>query len=406
MRAPFQLNRRSVDAADDLGIPEPGALRLSYDPAAFEGGKPSQALVSQFGQVSFVSLGGPWTSGSLQGADVLIASVDGSSAQAVDRLCASLRESGRAERIIVFVADADLATSRRLIREGAADVLPAPVSEPALAASLERVLGRLESTGGPPSASQVISFLKAGGGVGSTALTVQLAAILADRGRGARVCVVDLDVQFGSAAMYLDVQDSITMSEVLSAHGDLNEIGFASALTPHSSGARVLAAPPEFMALDSLTPAVVDALINALKRDFDVVILDLPMAWTAWSYRALRQSNRIVLVSHLTVPHTHLIKRQHRLLESQRLGDVPVTLVCNRCGGDNPPGVSMRSVEAAIGRPFDVVVPEERKLMNEAINQGVALRDVRRGSKLEKALVRLGELVAPATSAAHRNRGL
>ena len=52
-----------------------------------------------------------------------------------------------------------------------------------------------------------------------------------------------------------------------------------------------------------------------------------------------------------------------------------------------------------MGRKFDVVAPEERKLMGEAINQGVALSMLRRGTKLEKALSQLAERAAPARAA-------
>jgi len=46
-----------------------------------------------------------------------------------------------------------------------------------------------------------------------------------------------------------------------------------------------------------------------------------------------------------------------------------------------------------------VVAPEERKVMNEAINQGVALSAIRRGSKLERSLRQLADRVAPARAA-------
>ena len=379
-------------------------IRVAFDPASF-GGEPSPALRGQFPQVRFTALPGPWTSTSLGGADILIARADAAATRDIDRLCVNLRESGSADRVIVFLANADLQTTRRVVREGAGDVLPEPVSELAFGASLDRLIAKLETAGaGAGQGGRIVAFLKAGGGAGATSLAVQSAAILAKPGAGQRVCVVDLDIQFGQAALYLDVQDSISMAQVLSAGADLDEMSFNSALTPHASGARVLAAPPDFMPLESLTSTSIDALLGALRRDFDLVILDLPIVWTAWTYRALRQSDHIVLISQLSVPHAHLAKRQLQLLGTQRLDDIPLTLVCNRAGGDNPTGVSIRSVEAAIGRKFDVVAPEERKLMNEAINQGVALATVRRGSKLERAVEQLAGLVSPGHAAIAKGR--
>src|SRR6478736_1505753 len=100
------------------------SLRVAYDPAAFGGGEPSLALQGQFPKVGFVALAGPWTSGSLSGASLLIARADASSAKDIDRLCANLRESGGAGKVIVFLANADLQTTRRVMREGAGEVLP------------------------------------------------------------------------------------------------------------------------------------------------------------------------------------------------------------------------------------------------------------------------------------------
>jgi Flp pilus assembly CpaE family ATPase len=159
------------------------------------------------------------------------------------------------------------------------------------------------------------------------------------------------------------------------------------------------------MPLESISPTTIDALLAALKREFDIVIVDLPSAWTAWTYRVLRQSDQIVLVTQASVPHALMAKRQISLLESQRLGDIPLTLVCNRCGGDNPPSVPIKAIEGAIGRAFDVQVPEERKTMAEAINQGMALAQIRRGSKIERALEVLGERLAPSATATKKRRG-
>jgi pilus assembly protein CpaE len=50
-------------------------------------------------------------------------------------------------------------------------------------------------------------------------------------------------------------------------------------------------------------------------------------------------------------------------------------------------------------RNFDVVIPEDRRLMNEAIAQGRELSAVRSGSKLEKAIGELAEALAPVAPA-------
>ncbi|PXA88972.1 hypothetical protein DMC25_10185, partial [Caulobacter sp. D4A] len=238
----------------------------------------------------------------------------------------------------------------------------------------------------------------------ATSLAAQAAVMLAGRGAGG-VCLADLDVQMGAAALYLDVGDAVTISQVLAAGGAVEEMLFASSLPAHRSGAAVLGAPQEMMPVEALSPALVDGLMAALRRDFETTLVDLPTVWTAWTNRLLRQSQRIVLVTRLSVSHVHLVRRQLHMLAAQRLDDVPLTLVCNQVEPDSASGLSLKAAEQAIGRNFDLVIPEDRKLMHQAINQGVALGAVRRGSKLEAAIGRLTETLAPAPKLAVAQAG-
>jgi pilus assembly protein CpaE len=275
-----------------------------------------------------------------------------------------------------------------LAHAGAADVLPVPASEATLALCLERLLARnAPERGSPGRSGQVVALLKAGGGVGATALGVQLTCVLAERaGKPDRVCFTDLDLQSGVASLYFDLAEALTITDCLAVGEFLQETQFATALATHKSGARLLAGPRELTALDALTPPSTDALISSLRRDFALTIVDLPSVWTAWTDRVLQLADRIVLVTRLSVPHVHLVRRQLRVLELQKLGALPLTLVCNAVTSEEQSMLSLKSAESAIGRPFDIVVPDDKRVMGAAINQGLTLSEVRRGTKLEKAV--------------------
>lgn len=395
------------EPVQEIGDPTSRLTRLGYDPAAFDGKAPPEGLKEMFPDVLFQPTGSESFADALAGVDLMIAAVDATKVRDVEALCGELRDNPRRGRVIVFLSHANVETTRRLVREGAGDVLVAPISEPALAASLERIMATLERPvlAAPSAGGHVVALLKAGGGVGATAIAAQIAALVAGAGRASRVCLVDLDIQFGMAAMYLDITGSITMGEVLAAGGSPSEVAFTAELAPHSSGAKVLGAPKEFLPLESLDNALIDGLLQALRRDFDLVLLDLPSAWTSWVARVVREADQLVLVTNLSVPHAHVTQRELSVLRSHGVDPDQVTLVCNRYGGDAPASLSIRAVEAAIGRSFDVTIPEDRKLMNEAVNQGAAITSLRRGSKLEKALRQLIGLISAARIAAARGVG-
>lgn len=360
-------------------------------------------LATLFPNVSFEVVDGGLTDLSPPGPDVLVTAVDAAANGDLDRAVLRLRQAPAHMRTIIVLRNADVAGTRRLIQEGAADVLPEPVSEPALALSLERLLTRERRHGGAePKKGEVVAFLKAGGGVGATTLAVQAAAMLASQaGNSAKICLADLDVQFGAAEFYLDLHNPVTISDCLATGPALAETPFATQLTPHQSGVRILAAPQDLAPLDLISPPLIDALFKGLRRDFTVTLVDLPSVWTAWTNRVLEIADRIVLVTHISVPHTHLVRRQLAVLQSQMHLDKPLILVCNALPQDGQATISIRAAERAIGRPFDVVIPEDSRVVNAAINQGLLIADVKRKTKVEKAINELVGKIAAGARVSH-----
>jgi pilus assembly protein CpaE len=231
-----------------------------------------------------------------------------------------------------------------------------------------------------------------------------LAAILARRLGDNSVCFTDLDIQFGQGAMYLDLADAMTLTDILGGGGALADAPLASAIARHASGARVLGAPREMTPLDTLTQDDIDGLMKALRRDFEYTIIDLPSAWTAWTNRALHLCDRIVMVTNLSVSHVNLVKRQLRVMTAQGLDGIPLTLVCNQLGAEDQSVVSLKTAERALGRPFDVVVPEDRKLMSDAIAQGREISTIRSGSKMERAIAELATVINPVAATQSKSR--
>ena len=354
------------------------------------------ALASLFPHVAFESVGPAWPERVPARIDILIVAIESSSAVEMDDAVRRLKSTSVSTRVLIVLRNADVINTRRLAREGAADVLPAPASEPACALSLERLLTRGPSHSAAARRSgQVVALLKAGGGVGATALGVQVAAMLSMRtGDSARICFADLDPQFGIAALYLDIREPMTIADCLAAGSALADTNLAETLVRHKSGLSLLGAPREMMPLEALTPPLMDILMDGLRRDFALSILDLPSAWTTWTNHALQLADRIVLVTQLSIPHVHQVRRQLDVLTLQKLDDRPLILVCNALSPEQQASISIKAAERAIGRAFDIVIPEDRGVMSAAINQGLELSVIRRGTKLEKAVGLLADAVS------------
>jgi len=354
------------------------------------------ALTRLFPQLRFENLGSVVSEEVSKHLDILVIPVNAASVVGAER---QISEWSRHFQVIVVLADADVESTRRLVRMGVADVLPTPLSESAIALCLERLVNRMAPVvGAPGRGSEVVAFLKAGGGSGATSLAVHAGAHLARSGVD-RLCIADLDIQFGSAGVYLDMLDAVSLTDILGGGPTALDTAFDTALKAHKSGLRLLAAPREVVALEALSPALIDSLMSGLRRDFALSLIDLPSDWTAWTNRVVQQADRIVMVTQLTVPHILLVKRQLNVLAQQKLAEKPLVLVCNNTSAEQLASLSIKAAEQALGRSFDVVVPEDRKAMVSALNQGQELSSIQRGGKLEKAILQMADKVAGRVSA-------
>ena len=119
--------------------------RVGVADGAIGGAERFASIAAQFPHVVFEPLSGEWPQPPA-GLDVLVVSLEGGSMEAVEAGMRRLSTTAPQTSVVVALHDADVTTTRRLVRAGAADVLTYPLSEPALALSLERLLAPVSYT--------------------------------------------------------------------------------------------------------------------------------------------------------------------------------------------------------------------------------------------------------------------
>src|SRR5258708_14912199 len=129
----------NLSASDEAPDTDRGGPRVGYVEGAIGGAERVISLAALFPQVEFVSVGAVWPD---RVAAKLAALIVGAEAGDVEGVLKRLSGRRGGAPVIVALSDADVTTSRRLMRAGAADILPAPVSEAGPALSLEPVLAR------------------------------------------------------------------------------------------------------------------------------------------------------------------------------------------------------------------------------------------------------------------------
>ena len=128
------------------------------------------------------------------------------------------------------------------------------------------------------------------------------AALLASGGAGsdaagAKVALVDLDLQFGQAATHLNLSPKLDFARL--AGDDLARTdpeALAGYLTPHGSGLQLLAAPTSPDSAARISVEEVDQVISTLRTTFDFVVVDCGSRLDPRSIWVMEQAQEIVFV--------------------------------------------------------------------------------------------------------------
>ncbi len=329
--------------------------------------------------------------GLVNGRDVLLLDVDPRDPEDAARLSAIVQREFPANPVVVTAADVTIEDIRTMMGLGVVDVLPQPIRQTDLIIALDHAARRRVGSGSASgSHGKIIAFLKGGGGVGATTLAVQGGCVLANsvKANDGKICLLDFDIQFGTAGLYLDLNSSVGLPDLLETPERLDRSLLRGVMTRHDCGLEVLVAPDEVMPLETITPEFVTACLEVARAEYDYVLIDLPPTWTSWTFSALFCSDLILLVTQLTVSGVRRMIHQLGTLRAQGLEDIAVKIALNRHDDSWGKGKSahISDAEKALGRKFDYYVANDFSLVSEAINQGVPLSKIKKRSKVGKGI--------------------
>ncbi len=210
--------------------------------------------------------------------------------------------------VIAAIRDLDVDRTRLAMRAAAADALAFPLVLDDVRQTVRAVteMGRVIARARAPARrGQVVALVGAIGGSGVTSIATQLGILWA---ADARVCLIDFNVQFGTAALYLDLRPQLGLTDVIEAGARLDGELLRSIAVRHGSGLEVVGAPIDLRPLDAVGVEGVDRVLDAATEAYDIVLLELPAAWTEWSMHAIERSAITCLVTGLSVPGLHQAK--------------------------------------------------------------------------------------------------
>ncbi|MFF3885024.1 CpaE family protein [Streptomyces sp. NPDC001914] len=316
--------------------------------------------------------------------------------------------------VVLITADTSTGVLTAAMDSGARGIVGLPLGYDALAervqaaaawsAGMRRHLhsGAPELYAGP--GGTVVTVTGAKGGVGATVTAVQLA--LAAKASGHNVALVDLDLQSGDVASYLDVQFRRSVAD-LAAITDINPRVLQDAVYTHDSGIALLLAPAEGERGEEVTDRVARQVLGALRSRHDVVVVDCGSQMNSATAAAVEMADRALLLVTPDVIAVRAAKRMVRMWDRLQIRKAEeTTTVVNRFarGTEIQPSLVERVTGTKVARS---AVPAAFKELQSVVDAG-RLQDLDARSTVKQALwslaAELGLVVPQEGGAGGRRR--
>ncbi len=307
-------------------------------------------------------------------------------------------------KVILIAEDMSPVSLHSLLRQGADEFVPYPLPEGELSAAIDRLRAEPIETLEP---APQTPLLKSGvrkdgalivvhglaGGTGATTMAVNLAWELAntDKKHPAKVCLLDLDLQFGSVATFLDLPRREVVYDMLSETETMDEESFGQALLTYEERLHVLTSPPEILPLDIITSEDVRRVLDVARNQFDYVIVDMPSTLVQWTETVLSNAHVYFAMLELDMRCAQNALRFKRALQSEELPVEKLRYVMNRAPKFtdlNAKGRVKRMAES-LGISIDVHLPDGGKQITQANDHGTPLASSAPKSPLRREFAKL-----------------
>ena len=322
-------------------------------------------------------------------------------------------KAAKAKRIKVLLIANQVSPSvlHQMLKLGADDFVPYPLPEGSLHDAIERlrkpsivmpegydpVTGMFTGATKPKGDRNGVILPVHGmaGGVGASTFAANLAweLCMIPESEGTRVCIIDLDLQFGAIATYLDLPRKEAVLEVLSDTSGLDADSLIKSMLTFNEKLHVLTAPMDMLPLDMVTPEDVGRILEMAQANFDFVIVDMPSTVVAWTEAVLNRAHVYFALLELDLRSAQNILRFIRALKAEGLPHEKVRYVLNRAPKftDLSAKARVKRMAESLDIDIEVQLPDGGIQVTEANDHGLPIAENAAKNPLRKELQKLAK---------------
>lgn len=272
-------------------------------------------------------------------------------------------------------------TMHNALFSGAKDVLVKPLEPEKVAGAIYRIHQLSERKAALQNNSankkvrkrdlgQVYTVFSTKGGVGKTFVSINLAASLAKK-QDARVVLLDLDLDFGNAALALNLYPKFTISDVVDDIRNIDSDLIESYLMPHESGIKVLPANLQQQMNDYMNAEHIRIILESLRESFDYIVVDMPARFVDKVMPALALADTLLVVTTPEISSVRNVKALLATLMDLNFPQSKVKIVLNKeqIRGD----IKQKDIEITLNKKVDAAIGFDYQKVLSSLNRGIPL---------------------------------
>ena len=244
---------------------------------------------------------------------------------------------------------------------------------------------------------KIITFFSPKGGVGRTTIATNLAVALHQL-TGKPVVLVDGSLPFGDIAVILNMSPKAkTIADLIGSFETADSDVVESILVQHSTGIKVMLAPPTPESTELITGAHIKHVLELLRERYAYIVVDTWPSFQEQVITMLDVADVILTLMTLEITSLKNVRVFMEVVEKLGYDEAKVQLVANR--NDSSGGIKASDVEASLGRKIPHTIVSDGRTLVLAVNRGVPFVISHRDSQVAKDIFALAQRVSTAEAA-------
>jgi pilus assembly protein CpaE len=305
---------------------------------------------------------------------------------------AQIREHTRAP-VILLASGESSALLEDALEADVADVLLLPQMTENIVFAIRKAShsGR-KAQGRPGRRGRIVTVFSPKGGTGKTVIATNTAAAVAKH-EGKKALLLDLDLQFGDAAIMLGIEPEKTIYDLVVAPGELDTEKLAGYVTRHVSGLDILPAPLRPEDAELVTEAKLAQLLEVARESYDIIVVDTSPFFHGPMLATLDRTDELLLLCGLDVPTLKNVRLALQTLELLSFPPDRIRVVLNRA--NSKVGMKPGEVEGALDVKVRFEIPSDRAVPL-SVNRGNPAVLAEAKGDFARAIRTMAKTLAPA----------